>query len=135
MSILKRICVILAVTVLVASCRKSTNANWDVGVVLPVVTSSLNISNFAEDSLFKADASGLLHLTIKRELAALMLDSLLQIPDTTFSKPFVNDFFAPVPLQPGQSFSLVPSDLKFNIGNNIALKRADIRQGVLSVKF
>lgn len=135
MMILKRIWYFLLVLTLFLSCRKSSTANWDVDAVLPVVNSSLNIRNFAGDTLFTKDNTGLLHLSINREIAALKLDSLLEIPDTTLTKTFVNEFWLPITLKPGDSIPIPPSDLAFDFGNGILLKRTDIRTGTMFVKF
>jgi hypothetical protein len=124
------------VLILFNSCRKPTTANWDVDVVFPVVKSSLNIKNFIGDSIFTSDNTGLLHLNVTREITAIKLDSLLHLPDTTV----VNSFTMPSPfgatLTPGQSLTFFPpSELNFNISNGVALKRFDIRSGLLTVKF
>ncbi|MDP1800388.1 MAG: hypothetical protein Q8L81_03475 [Bacteroidota bacterium] len=118
------------------ACRKPTGASWDVDVVFPVVKSSLNIKNFIGDSIFSADNTGLLSLNVTREITAIKLDSLLNLPDTSI----VNSFTVPSPfgiaLVPGQQLTFFPStETSFNIPNGVALKRIDIRSGVLKVKF
>jgi hypothetical protein len=119
------------------SCRKPTNANWDVDAVLPVVNSVLNIKNFVNNSIFASDSSGLLHVSINREVVAIKLDSLLKLPDTTLIVPVVSPFPAPIKLGPGQVVPNLngPSELTFNISNGIKLKKVDIKTGILNVKF
>jgi len=116
------------------SCRKPSNANWDVDLVLPVVTADLNIQNFSGDSLFQTGTGGLLHLKIKREVASLLLDSLFSIPDTAISSSFTNSF-VPVGRNPGEGLPIAPKDLEFKPGHGILLKRAVIRSGSILVKF
>ncbi|MEO6306197.1 MAG: hypothetical protein ABIP51_23820 [Bacteroidia bacterium] len=117
-------------------CRKPTSANWDVDVVLPVVKSSLNISNFIGDSIFIPDNTGLLSLDVTREITAIKLDSLLQLPDTSITKNFTLLAIQPVTLTPGQSLTFFPpSELNFDVSNGVSLKRVDVRSGSLSVKF
>ncbi len=118
------------------ACRKPTSASWDVDVVFPVIKSSLNIRNFIGDSIFKADNTGLLSLNVTREITAIKLDSLLNLPDTSI----VNSFTVPSPfgitLTPGQALTFFPTtELNFNIPNGVALKRVDVRSGLLKVKF
>src|SRR5436190_12360890 len=119
---------------LVSGCRKSTHANWDVDLLLPVVNSVLNINNFNPDSTFKADAGGVMHLVINREVASLMMDSLLSLPDTVIPKDFTNDFIATT-LKPGQGLTLQPSNLQFNVSNGVGLKTVIVKSAMLHVKF
>lgn len=130
----KRLIISVLTVFLLFSCRKPTTANWDTDVVIPVVTSNLNIKNFLGDTIFKADNTGLLHLIYNREVAAFKLDSLLKLPDTVVTSPFINIF--ETTLNPGQSITGLPAtETVFNIGNGAKLKRADIRKAVLTVKF
>lgn len=136
MTLLKKIlalCLFLSVFV---ACRKSTNANWDVDVVLPVAHSVLDIKNFAGDGLVDTDNNGLLHFRLNREIAAIKLDSLITLPDTTVSTSFTAPVIIPYVLSPGQSIpNLTIADFKFNIADGIALKTIEIRTGTLNVKF
>lgn len=127
----------LALLILVlffSGCRKPTSANWDVDVVLPLVKSELNIKNFAGDSIFKSDNTGLLHFNVTREITSIKLDSLLKLPDTTVIKSFTIPLFTSFP--PGYAINIFPaSELKFDISNGVALKRVDMKSGKLRVKF
>lgn len=116
-------------------CRKSTTANWDLDLTVPVVNSLLNIKNFVSDSLFEADNTGLLSVTINREIAAIKLDSLISLPDTTLPIALTNTFFA-LPFEIGQAITTFPpAELKFNISNGVKMKRVIIRKGFMTVKF
>ncbi len=133
MNFFKKIGILLLFLIVFGQCRKQTGASWDVDLVLPVVTSQLNIKNFLGDSVFKTDNTGLLDLSVTRTITAIKLDSLIKLPDTNIVKLF------PVPpgfYAPGQSFTFIPPDnITFNIPNGVALKTADIRTGLLTVKF
>lgn len=130
----KAACFLIGILVFI-SCRKSNVASWDVDLVLPVVSSELNIKNFLGDSIFKADNTGLLNLTVTRTLTAIKLDSLIKLPDTTI----VNSFTLPVfnaTLQPGDVLPTTPpTPLTFSVGNGAALKRIDVRTGSITVTF
>jgi hypothetical protein len=120
------------------SCRKS--ARWDVDIVLPVARASLNLKNFFSDSLFKSDASGLLYFNLKREIAALKLDSLVRLPDTIFNVQIPDsNFWKGTPIGLTLSHDPPPSipseDIVFNIPNGVQLTLVDIRSGTLSVDF
>ncbi len=133
MSILKKL-LLLTPLLLFLHCRKNNSTNWDVDLIFPVVNSQLNIKNFIGDSIFKTDNTGLLNLSVTRTITAIKLDSLIRLPDTTITNVFVTLF--PIALSPGQQFNaLPPSELNFNIGNGVALKKVDVRTGILTVKF
>lgn len=120
---------------LLTTCRKTSDANWDLDAVVPVVNSVLNVKNFVPDTLFSADQKGLLHLKLNRELASLMLDSLVSLPAKTDTATFRN----PVPLDnvinPGVPFNFPIDPLVFDLGDGIALKTIVIREGKIKVKF
>lgn len=125
-----------AVTLLLNSaCRKSSTTNWDVDAVVPVVNSTLNVRNFIADTLFETDQNNLLHLRIKQQLAALSLDSLVSIPDTTILLDFTYPFSFDNVLQPGQSILIPASEVKFDFPDNVSIATVVIRSGSLSVSF
>lgn len=136
MQVIKKLFLFLFVFAFFYSCRKATTANWDVDLVLPVTNSKLNVSNFVGDTILKPDNTGLFHFILNSELAAVKLDSLLKLPDTTVINSFpwpLNDYT----LTPGQLVPLInaPNETKFDLPNGIQLKRIDIRKSILSVKF
>lgn len=136
MHLLKKIGVFLAFLTIWSACRKPTVANWDVDAVLPLVKSELNIKNFIGDSIFKADQTGLLNLSVNREITSIKLDSLISIPDTNIVQSFTVLTLQPTPVTPGQTFNQFPStEVDFNIGNGAALKKVDVRTGTLNIAF
>jgi hypothetical protein len=134
--ILKKLAVVLPLLVLLWFCRKPTVASWDVDLVLPIVNSQLNIKNFLGDSIFKPDNNGLLNLSVTRTITAVKLDSLIELPDTTIVNSFTVPAVIPATLTPGQVLTGFPvGELIFDVGNGAALKKIDIRSGILKVKF
>jgi hypothetical protein len=134
-SFFKKIGILVPLILLLSFCRKPNIASWDVDIVLPVVTSQLNIKNFLGDSIFKSDNTGLLNLSVTRTITAIKLDSLIKLPDTTIKNSFITVF--PGLINPGQAIPIpVPqAELTFSISNGVALKRTDLRSGSLTVKF
>ncbi len=136
MGLLGRLLVVGGILSALFGCRKSGSASWDVDAVIPVINSKLNITNFAGDSLFDSDNSGLLQISLKREVASIKLDSLLKIPDTTIVQSFVNISPFPLNLTPGQPInSSAPTETTFDISGNAKIKRIDVKAGVIHVKF
>jgi hypothetical protein len=117
------------------ACRKN-KASWDVDLVIPVTDSKLNLHNYLPDSLFKTDSTGLYHFKINREVANKKLDSLLQLPDTTFINSFTVPTPVPVKFEPGVAVSSsTPTETKFDLPNGIQLKKIVVRSSLLYVKF
>ena len=136
MRLLQRFSFLFLLTVVFNSCRKPVATNWDIDAVFPVVNSKLNIKNFLGDSILVSDNTGLLSVNFSREITAIKLDSLLNLPDTSITNTFTVPAVFPTTVTPGQTFTIFPaSELDFNISNDVALKRLDIRSGGLTVKF
>lgn len=133
----KRAALIFGLFLVLFSCRKSTDANWDVDLSIPVVNSLLSIKNFVNDSLFQSDNSGLLYVHLNREIASLKLDSLIALPDTSVPPVMITNPSPATPtLYPGVPLNILPpSELEFDLPNGILLKRADVREGKITVKF
>jgi len=134
MLLFKKIWVYPLLFFLFTGCRKPTSANWDVDLVVPVVNSSLNIRNFISDTIFKTDNSGLLSLSLDREVVSLKLDSLLVLPDTTLP-PIPLNYQISTQVQPGFTYPFPPSEISFDVGGGAKLKRADVREGSITVTF
>jgi hypothetical protein len=134
--ILTKIAACLLLMLLLSFCRKPTVASWDVDLVVPLVNSQLNIKNFLGDSVFQPDNTGLLNVAFTRTLSAIKLDSLIKIPDTTIVNSFTVPAVFPTTLTPGQVLNFFPaSELTFDMGSGVALKKVDIRNGTLRIKF
>src|SRR5688572_8643943 len=101
MSFLKQFGLYLAISLLFLSCRKPASVNWDVDLTVPIANAKLDIKNFFGDTLISSDNTGLLHLKLDREVFAIELDSLFQLPDTSIINSFTFQTL-PVTLQPGQ---------------------------------
>lgn len=130
------LCSLLLSLILLCGCRKTTKANWDVDVVIPLVNGHLSIKNFIGDSIFTPDNTGLLSLRVTREITSIKVDSLLSLPDTMITRNFTVIALQPLKLPPGYQLTFFPvTELEFDISNNVALKKVDIREGVLDIKF
>jgi hypothetical protein len=117
-----------------SACRKPTSANWDVDLVVPVAKSTLSFKNFLGDTVFKTDKSGQLYFNINREIAALKLDSLVTLPDTTFDISLTNTLITTTLLH-GSEYTYPLDDIIFDIPNGVMLGQVIIRGGALKVDF
>src|SRR5678815_5490990 len=75
--------------VAVLSCKMDNDSpQWDVDVLAPLVTSTLDIGNLIADSLLQADSAGVMHVVFEKSLNGTNLDSLVDIPDTVLTTSF-----------------------------------------------
>ncbi len=82
----KYIFVLVALSLIITSCKRNVeNASWDVGVVTPLIKSSLTIDNILPDTLLETNSDSSLSLVYKTTFYGASLDSLFQYPDTTLT--------------------------------------------------
>lgn len=135
MSLFKKLLPIFFIAVMFFSCKKETS--WDIDLAIPIARSHLNISNFFGDTIFKEDASGLLHIAFSKELINFTMDSLVKLPDTTvtlgYNIPFTSN------LNPGTliytNASGTDKEIKFDVSNGVELNKAFVRSGILRVEY
>lgn len=72
------------------ACRKS-NSEWDVNWRLPLIKTSLGMSDFIREGQLEKDSSGLLTLVHRESIYNISVDSLFTIPDTIRSRTFAID--------------------------------------------
>ena len=119
---------------LTQSCKEDNVITaWDVDLLAPVITTSLNLGDLLNDTILTSDADGKLRLFLERDLLNLSFDSILKIPDTTIiqnlSLPFtLND------LTPASTIPPVEEITNYELGDK-SIKTAKIRSGKLIVKF
>lgn len=113
-------------------CKQDTaNTNWDVDLLAPVITTSLNIGDLLSDSVLTADADGKLRLLIDQPLIDLAFDSILKIPDTTINKDLIVGI--PIPdVQPGVAVPSITEITEYELEDK-SIRIAKIRSGVLRV--
>ena len=80
----------LSVLILSSGCRKS-NSEWDVNWRLPLIKTSLGMSDFLKEGELENDSSGLLTLVHRQSIYNIAVDSLFTIPDTIRSRTFAID--------------------------------------------
>ena len=116
-------------------CRKDAGpASWDVDVALPLLTTRLTIGDLIPDSLLAVAPDGSVSLVYTSALFAVDLDTLLELPDTSFVYAYA------FPLPGNDSFNLPPgfpvisqnNMLRFDLPQ-VELTRLDIRSGALQV--
>jgi hypothetical protein len=119
------------------SCKKETT--WDIDASIPIAKSRLNISNFFAEDIFDSDDTGLVHVSFKKEILNLSLDSLVKVPDTTLLFNYISPFNSS--LNPGDviysnaSAASIDKEIIFNLPNDIQLNKLIVRSGILKIKI
>ena len=133
--VLKLSLTLLIISILAASCKKQTT--WDVDAAIPIARSNLNISNFFGDTIFKPDASGLLHIAFSKDILNFTMDSLVKLPDTTVTIKYISIFNT---FLPGNSTIFSNSagndkEITFDVSNGVQLNKAIVRRGNLKIEY
>lgn len=124
---------LLAGILLALGCREKNDlANWDVDILVPLASGSINLSDYVPEDYIAADGSGLLNLVISEKLLDIGLDTLIGIPDTTIKEAFT--FPASLTLPPGAPFFGGVKETDYKI-RNAQLTLAEIRESEIEVFF
>jgi len=116
-----------------AACRKDNPPpKWDVGITAPLVKTSLTIGDLVPDSMLSQDSEGRISILYSTVLFSLSLDTVLNIPDTSFRYAYALPFPGPIDFQPGASFNATDDVTHFDL-QDLQLSRLIVRSGQLDV--
>jgi hypothetical protein len=80
------------ILLLLASCRKGDQTNWDAGILAPLATTNLTISNLVADSLIHTNSDSSLSLVYQGNVYTLnLLNQDIHIPDTSIGQTYFVD--------------------------------------------
>ncbi|HXD94548.1 MAG TPA: hypothetical protein VNX01_15185 [Bacteroidia bacterium] len=130
---LKKITLALLCVCLLSFCKRSPTT-WEDDVVAPLATGSLTLANLFPDTVIKANADSSLKISFETALINYQLDSLIKIPDTTITIPFVFTY-GTFTITPGLSIPISTNTATpnvYNLPSGIQLKKAIIRQGKIN---
>lgn len=115
---------------LLGSCRKDwQKPSWEVDVLAPVFHTQLTIGDLLPDSLLQVNPDTSLTLLFNSTIYRMSLDSLVDLPDTTFADTFALPPFVPsVNVNPGQQIFTQTEEKKF-YGGEAELKRVITENG------
>lgn len=118
---------------LVSSCKQeSGNAEWDIDVLAPVITTTLTLQDLMDDSLLIVNPDSSLKLVYINNFSNLLIDTLLSIPDTTV----VNALSLPLSttIQPGLDIITINTETRYAL-KDAQLVEAYVRSGQIIVEF
>lgn len=124
----------MIVFALFTACRKKLEwPGWDVNVIFPVASTSLQLTDLVKDTILRANADQSLSLVYSGEAYKLDLDSMFKIPDTTISQFFLYPVGG-FTVNPGFIITNQTQQTKYDLGE-VELTRAIIRSGSIEIKL
>lgn len=117
---------ILSLLILLFSCKKEPTT-WQNELQAPIAYGRLDFSNLIQDDVLATNSDGTLQMFWQKDLIALNIDSLADIPDTTISKNFTIQV-ASITANPG--FEFIDNVQNFSISNSeVELKHVILKEG------
>lgn len=126
-------CLLPTAYCLLPSCKQDAgNAEWDIDVLAPVLTTTLTLQDLVDDSLMVVNPDSSLKLVYINDFSNLLIDTLLSIPDTTI----VNQLSIPLStnLPPGTDLININTETRYAL-KDAQLVEAYVRSGQIIVDF
>lgn len=118
---------------LIFGCRKeSDRARWDIDLLAPLAETTLTISDLLPDSITQTDSDNNIVIEYESVLFELGIDTLFQIPDTSFAYLYALPIPGPVNLNPGTQVLNSMEDNNLDL-DPILLTEAILREGTVTV--
>lgn len=122
---------LLLATFVFGACKKEGDrANWNVDALLPLFEASLTLGDIIPDSLISYDENELVYLSFNDTIFRFELDTLVQLPDTSFLEEFNWPIELSVP--PGTQISNIQDEQELQ-SNDIELRRVRLQEGTIEV--
>jgi len=123
---LKKIYLTLLIITFLLACKKENDRpQWEVNVIGPLAHATLGVNNFIADSITQSDSTHAINLVYEDQIYTTNLDSLFQIPDTSFPNVFVF---------PLSTYALGASTPIYSNTNNISLNESGVELREVIVK-
>ncbi len=118
---------------LFSSCKQDAgNAEWDIDVLAPVLTTTLTLNDLVDDSLLVSNSDSSLKLVYINNFSNLVIDTLLSIPDTTITNPLSLPLTTTI--QPGFNIITVNTQTRYAL-KDAQLVEAVVREGLTIVNL
>lgn len=117
-----------------ASCKKENRLpSWDIDVLTPLLKSSLSLNNLLNDTLLAENPDSSLKIAYHHQFYSFSTDSLLQIPDTTFSHVYPPFSFPLYHIDSNEIIMNNAGQSYFNMGS-VYLTYAKLKAGYIRVE-
>ena len=126
--------IVCLLVLLLNSCKNGNqNPSWDADELVPLIRTSVNITDLVDIKELKADSTGALMLVFENELIHIGLDSIIDIPDTTLSERIDTMIF--VSFAPGNPVTLAQDEETTLNLNSAELVEATLASGNMDVSI
>jgi hypothetical protein len=83
---------ILLLLLVLSSCRRDSNTNWNTDILAPLATTTLTINNLVRDSVLRTNPDSSVSIVFSNNVYSLNLaDQFIHIPDTSIGQKFTVD--------------------------------------------
>jgi hypothetical protein len=116
------------------SCKRDEPTSWEPDVRAPLAYGRLSLNQLLVDSIFQLDEGGLWHVVVDQSLTDFDLDTLVEIPDTTFRLAYPVYIVGSVP----QGQVVITTNQQINLNSTTAqfkqvrMKRGRLKYNVIS---
>ena len=118
---------------LLTGCRRETEPpQWDVDLLGPLISSTFTVQDLSDGGEFTSDADGNLSVRYTSELFALRLDTVYDVPDTSFIYRYGLPFPGPFNVPQNTVFYDQTDVTRFDL-NDLQLNTLWVRSGTLGV--
>jgi hypothetical protein len=121
--------IVILVSTVLFSCRKEKTV-WNSDWRIPLVSDSLNLSHYINDSTLSVGSSGFIEVDLTRTVLDLGMDDFLELPDTVIEQSFMSSI-GPLNLPPGFTIVNQVEEHKFNL-KDVELKKIRLKTGEIN---
>ena len=118
---------------LTLSCNKAFDSKWDIDVIIPLVYTELDISDFVADSLISINSDETISLSLSDQSLKIDLDTLGTIQEISTVEKFLAPFVS-FDYEPGSTFPTELEETELDVGS-AELKQINIKSGRLGLRI
>ncbi|MFI4963495.1 MAG: hypothetical protein ACHP6H_06530, partial [Legionellales bacterium] len=75
-----------------SSCRRDSNTNWNTDILAPLATTTLTINNLVKDSVLRTNPDSSVSIVFSSNVYSINLaDQYIHIPDTSIGQTYLVD--------------------------------------------
>lgn len=127
----KKLIYIFGCFIFLIACKKE-KTSWDTNWDLPIAHGTIDLSDLVTDTVLAVNGDQSYQLVLEQELYAVKIDTLITIPDTTFTEKVALSF--PINASPGFEFAQNTKEHHFEM-NGAEIKFLRFSKGFVDVKI
>lgn len=120
------------IPIILLSCKKDSNPEWNIDVISPLLISHLDIFDIVPDSLLEFNNDNSINIVYKKNLVSISLDSWINLSDTITNSLYKIPFNGNLP--PGLMFVNDTTEEIFDF-DDAEITEIEIKSGFISFNF